>query len=159
MLRLLLALLFLISVPQVCRATHSCPTELYGEELAVLYVGAGHARLLQSDFLAALDDFEMATFVLEFSKTHLPGLSSLIYFGEAIAYDNIDEPELSQMALGSLNQLVVAAENDASNHGSFSDGDSNSLALLRHIASLAKSSSVRAALQSFVTKMETEPFK
>jgi hypothetical protein len=127
---------------------------------AVVYAGCGNIHLLLGDFEFALEDFRKASLYLEYCES--PEISEfMILFGQIVAYDNLNQRDKCEQALGSLllSMQNFDDEEEYDDDGAEIDIDfermyAESIKMMKRLAVLASSDDVREFLLSIVDEMD-----
>ena len=118
----------------------------------LLYIGSGNERLLSYDFQGALEDFEMASELIEDRlKNRYVEMDVLILFGRIIAYDNLGFIEATQDALVSLFTLMIddddeEEDDEETEFEGYSEYEESGRETLLALANLARSPNIRELL-------------
>ncbi len=142
---------------QIAQGAHE--TNLHDEGLALVYVGCGNENLLSHNYVAALEDFGRASSLLKKLEQPCPELEFLIFFGKAIAYDNLELKNECQNALVSLFLILNDGEgmddesetngSDVQARAEYEEADQ----IMKRLAMQAPTFSVRSLLLSVVDEM------
>jgi len=165
MLRLVLAVMFLgIWLPCFSEeiSQDAKDMNLQNERLALVYIGCGNENLLSHNYSSSLEDFQRASSLLDKQENSYLELDFLIFFGKAIAYDNLGSKDQCQSSMASLFFILTAGENEGDDIESnatkgrlpkeYEDADE----FMKKLAALAPSPNVRDFLLSIVDEMSEE---
>lgn len=137
---------------------------LHDESMALVYIGCGNANLLAHNFSLALEDFQRASSLLSKLETPMLEMAFLVSFGKAIASDNLGLKDQCQNAIGAMFFILNEGQTDEESDG-YDSGISDAILpneceeaadIMKQLATLAPSTSVREILLSIVQEMSQE---
>jgi hypothetical protein len=116
--------------------------------LATFNANQGLAQILLKNYSLALEDLQRAAANLERSGKEVPETEFLIRFGQAVAFDNLNNPIQTNRMLEQLRELFDDC--DSSGNSANETEMTQPLNVLSQVAQLASSDSVRGELLSYL---------